>query len=102
MMAQRLNEALEIRGLKRIELAERTGIHKATISNYCNGVNEPRADRIHKIAIALNVSEAWLLGYDVPMERGDMRSEIEYLFSRLDVPKQEAVLSFLRSLTEAK
>lgn len=102
MTAERLKQALELRDMKCIELSKRTGVNRGTISKYLSGVNEPRADRLHKIALALNVSEAWLLGYDVPMERNDMRSEIEYLFSRLSPAKQEAVLQFLRSLTEGK
>jgi transcriptional regulator with XRE-family HTH domain len=65
----RLNQALEIRGMKPIELSNRTGLSKARISQYTNGVYEAKQKALYLIARALNVSEAWLMGYDVPMER---------------------------------
>ncbi len=65
----RLNQALEIRGMKPIELSNRTGLSKARISQYTNGVYEAKQKALYLIARALNVSEAWLMGHDVPMER---------------------------------
>ena len=65
----RLNQALEIRDMKPIELLKRTGLSKARISQYTNGVYEAKQKALYLIARALNVSEAWLMGYDVPMER---------------------------------
>ncbi len=38
----RLNQALEIRGMKPVELAQRTGLSKARISQYTNGVYEAK------------------------------------------------------------
>lgn len=38
----RLNQALEIRGMKPIELSNRTGLSKARISQYTNGVYEAK------------------------------------------------------------
>jgi hypothetical protein len=32
--------------------------------------DNPRNDKVFAMAEALNVSEHWLMGYDVPMERG--------------------------------
>lgn len=65
----RLNQALEIRNMKPVELSQRTGLSKARISQYTNGVYEAKQKALYKIAQALNVSEAWLMGHDVPMER---------------------------------
>lgn len=65
----RLKEALNVRGLKAVDLCERTGIPKSAVSYYLSGKSEPKSDRIYLISKALNISEAWLLGYDVPMER---------------------------------
>ena len=67
---QRLREALSIAKMKQIELARITGIERGTISNYVTGKYEPKSDAINKMAIALDVNEMWLWGYDVPMERG--------------------------------
>ena len=46
-----------------------TEIDKSTMSQYVSGKYEPSQLRLELIARALNVNEAWLMGYDVPMER---------------------------------
>ena len=68
-LQDRLKEALSVRGMKAIELSEKADIPKGAISYYLSGKSSPKADRLNDISIALNISEAWLLGYDVPMER---------------------------------
>lgn len=65
----RIADALSMRNMKQSELSEKTKIPKSAISQYISGAFEPKQDRIYIIAKALNVSEAWLMGYDVPMER---------------------------------
>lgn len=67
----RLREAMSARNMKAVELSEKTGIHKASISYYLSGTNVPKQDRIYLLAKALDVNEAWLLGYDVPAARTD-------------------------------
>lgn len=68
-LKNRLRSALNLRNMKAIELSEKTGIPKSAISQYMSGYAKPKQDRIYLLAHALNVSEAWLMGYDVPMER---------------------------------
>lgn len=68
-VAERLSAALRIRGVKQIDLCKQLDIPKGPMSHYLSGKYEPRQSRLNEIAIALNVSEAWLMGYDVPMER---------------------------------
>lgn len=65
----RLREAMEIRGLRSVDLVEKTGIPKVTISYYLSGTTKPRSDKLYLLAQALDVNEAWLHGYDVPMAR---------------------------------
>ena len=65
----RLIQAMELRRIKAAELAKRTGLSKAQISQYTNGIYEAKQAALYKLAVALDVSEAWLMGYDVPMER---------------------------------
>ena len=65
----RIKLGLKIRGLKQTDLCQITKIPKSAISQYISGAFEPKQDRIYLISKALNVSEAWLMGYDVPMER---------------------------------
>jgi repressor LexA len=66
----RLRTAMDLRGTRAIDLARDTGLSKARISQYTNGIYVPKADAMHKLARALDVADLWLEGYDVPMERG--------------------------------
>ena len=67
--AERIKKALYIKGLKQSDLCRLTKIPKSALSQYISGAFEPKQDRIYLMAQALNVSEAWLMGLDVPMER---------------------------------
>lgn len=64
---ERLKEALDIKGIRPIELSKATNISKSLISRYLNGTTLARQDKFQDIADFLNVSYAWLMGYDVPM-----------------------------------
>ena len=68
-LKDRLKEALEARRMRAVDLMEKTDVPKSAISFYLAGKSQPKADRLYKIAQALDVSETWLLGYDVPMLR---------------------------------
>jgi len=65
----RLKEALSLRNMKQVELAERTGISKQSINCYVSGKYEPKQEALYKMGKALDVAEMWLAGYDIPMER---------------------------------
>ena len=65
----RLREAMEARRMKAVELSKRTNVPEGAISYYLAGKSQPKGDRLHKLSVALGVSEAWLLGYDIPMDR---------------------------------
>lgn len=75
----RLREAMERRGFRAVDLVERTGIPKGTISYYLTGHTKPKADRLYLLAQALDVSEAWLLGFDVPSHRTDAQKKNDQL-----------------------
>ena len=67
--AERIKKTLYIKGMKQSDLCRLTKIPKSALSQYISGAFEPKQDRIYLMAQALNVSEAWLMGLDVPMER---------------------------------
>lgn len=67
--SNRLNTAMRIRNIKATELSLKTGIAKSSLSEYINGKYEAKQDGVYLLAKALNISEAWLMGLDVPMER---------------------------------
>ena len=66
---QRIAKALDINGMKQAELCKLAKVPKSSLSLYLSGAYEPKQNRIYDMARVLNVSEAWLMGYDVPMER---------------------------------
>lgn len=76
--AQRLREGLDLRGMKQIELATRSGISKYSISHYLKGDWEGKQDAVYELARVLNVSEAWLMGYDVPAERSAPEVSVQF------------------------
>ena len=65
----RLKVAMSLCGKKQVDLVNETGINRGTISRYLSGKYEPKADTINRLAIALDCSEMWLWGYDVPRKR---------------------------------
>lgn len=67
--SERLREAMNASHKKQIDLARETGLDKGSISHYLSGRYEPKQIAINKLAIALDVSEMWLWGYDVPRAR---------------------------------
>ena len=68
-LCDRLREALNDIDKKPIDLSKATGIPKSMISYYLAGKSEPKVDRVYDLAEYLGVSEAWLMGYDVPKNR---------------------------------
>jgi len=65
----RLQQAMDMRKINQTELCEKTGIPKSAMSQYISGAFKPKQKRTYLLAQALDVDEAWLMGYDVPMER---------------------------------
>lgn len=69
-LKDRLQMALDIREKKPVDLARDLKIPKSALSQYLSGnrtIKDSR--RLYAIAKYLDVSEAWLMGFDVPMER---------------------------------
>lgn len=69
--AERLKSLLSERNLRQIDLVERTGIGKSAISQYISGKVVPKQDKLYLLSKAFNISPAWLMGYDVPMDWSD-------------------------------
>lgn len=69
-LKDRLRMALELREKKAVDLSRDLKIPKSAISQYLSGYrNIKDSKRLYIIAEYLDVSEAWLMGFDVPMER---------------------------------
>ena len=66
------------------QFQEKLGVKlgKSALSQYVNGVQAPDQKKLALLALTFDVSEAWLMGYDVPRER-DVKTEPEYTSSDL-------------------
>ena len=72
--ANRLKIAMELNNINQIELSEKTkafskNISQSLINKYLKGKALARQDNIYILCKILNVDEAWLMGFDVPIER---------------------------------
>ncbi|WP_238336524.1 S24 family peptidase [Streptococcus suis] len=66
------------RGLKQVDILEmsrpyqkKTGIKlgKSALSQYVSGKSRPDDDKLYLLSLTLGVSEAWIMGYDIPQTR---------------------------------
>ena len=104
--AQRIREGLKVRDMTQADLCRITGIGKSAMSQYANGGLVPRQDRTYLIAKALNVSEAWLMGFDVPMEKtapaspeeSERIAEFSKVFGQLTAEQQALILSQIKGI----
>lgn len=104
--SKRMKEAMELRNMKQVELCEKTGLGKSAISQYLSGTYEPKQKGVYLIAKALDVSEAWLMGYEVPIERVEhIKTTITHdekqfldLFNKLDKPDKENLSNYITNV----
>ena len=93
----RLKEALKRNQMSQSKLSDLTGISNAAISEYISGKYEHSRSRISEVSDILKVSEVWLMGYDVPMEKETLKKETQK--SKTDeivlTPEQEAELQYI-------
>ena len=75
----RFNIAISNANIKPAELAEKTKLSKSTISHYMSGYTQPKSDKLFTLSKALNVNEAWLMGFDVPMEQSTEGTYTKYV-----------------------
>lgn len=113
--ASRLSRLMAERNLRQVDILEQVkpfclkyGIkmNKSDLSQYVSGKVEPSQEKLVVLAMGLNVSEAWLMGFDVPRERsgGSQPDEkrpkiIRYYESLNDLGKHEATKR-VRELTQ--
>lgn len=121
LFSERLKEALNDKNWKPIDLANRSKVDKSAISRYLAGNYKAKSNNLTLIAEALNVSETWLLGYDVPKERqdplldpkdtilynhivnlgtSDVEKELLVKCTMLDTDQQEAILKMVDILLD--
>lgn len=99
----RLNYAMTLRAIKAVELSRRTGISEATISQYRSGYTEPKRKKLAILADALNVSPAWLMGLDVPINAEEIASLNKQIYDEKSNPSNDSerrLVEYYRRLTQ--
>jgi len=76
--SDRLKQIMKARNLRQVDILEvaepyckKFGVklEKNALSQYVSGKVEPGQEKLSILGMALGISEAWLMGYEVPMER---------------------------------
>ena len=96
--ANRLTEALKMKNITAAELSRQTGISEARISQYKKGQFVARESALKLIAVTLDIDEAWLLGYDVPLSNYIKREKPEAFLYRPLLPTDKMVVRFKQML----
>lgn len=88
----RLKKIMEIKNLKQVDLLElvkpycekyNVKMNKSDISQYLSNKTKPNQEKLAVLSMALGVTESWLMGFDVPMQRE---------FSKQSITKEEKLL----------
>lgn len=115
--SERLKQLMASRNLRQVDVLEKcepfcrqygVQLKKNALSEYVNGKTEPGQHKLTILGLALNVSEAWLMGYDVPMERESAVSsaqsqkvrtvEFVTLFNRLSPDQQKMIIAQIKGI----
>ena len=115
--SERLKQIMNERNLKQVDIlnmslpyCQKFGVkmNKSDISQYVSGKVEPSQEKLVVLGMALNVTEAWLMGLDVSPERKDNSRQADkdfdllYKFSMLDSRDKQTVLDMIDSMLSRK
>lgn len=111
---QRLKQIIDERHLKQVDILRmaepycrkfNVKLTKSDLSQYLSGTTpEPKFYKISVLSYALGVSEAWLMGFDVPVERSTpipgvpengRKARLSELFDRLPEEEQDEIISLI-------
>lgn len=110
---------MEARNLRQVDILElakpyckKYGVtlEKNALSQYVSGKVEPGQEKLTILGLALGISEAWLMGYDVHMERTVMptstgdgnTSEYIELFKLLSAEQQALIIHAIKGILSNK
>lgn len=113
--SDRIKQLMAIRGLKQADIIRAVEpfckkynikFGKSILSQYISGGVDPGQEKLTILGMALGVSEVWLMGYDVPMERespatasdNGRTAEFTELFQMLTAEQQSLVISQIKGI----
>lgn len=115
--SDRLKQLMNERKLKQVDILSLSlpyckkyniKMNKSDISQYVSGKVEPSQEKLVVLGMALNVSEAWLMGFDVSPIRKDNSKEAEkdvdllWKFSMLEQRDKETILDMIDVMLSRK
>ena len=104
--ASRLQQAMDDASMTTNRLAKLVGCDHSLISKYLKGVCNAKQIYLNRLAIALNVSEAWLMGLDVEKGRVSSmtpeESELLKMYELLDGAGKARLLAYAIQLIDAR
>lgn len=97
--AERLQQIMKERSLKQADILRmcqpyckqmHVKLAKTDLSNYVNGKFEPKQDKLAVLGKALNLNEAWIMGYEVRKEKTNTsRNKLNEFISEHDFTNAE-------------
>lgn len=111
--SERLKQIMEERNLKQVDILNLSlpicakydiKMNKSDISQYVSGKVEPSQEKLVVLGLALNVTESWLMGFDVSPQRKDTRMQAEedfqifYKFSLLNARDKKIVVDMIDTM----
>ena len=118
--AERLQQIMKERNLRQADILEmikpycekyNVNIPRNALSQYVTGKVLPKQDKLTVLGLALNVSEIWLMGFDVPCDRvknepvqtdEPQRDEFVRLFSSLSSENRQRMIDLMKALLAAQ
>lgn len=117
--SDRLKQLMKERKLKQVDILHMVepyckayGITfgKSAISQYVNGSSAPGQEKLSILGLALNVNEAWLMGYDMPRDRkmptsivGDgLDGEMMNLFALLNDGEKRIIIAQTKGILSSR
>ncbi len=116
--AERLQTLMTERNMRQVDILEaakpfcekyNVKLGRNDLSQYVKGTVEPGQQKLTVLGLALNVSEAWLMGYNVPKERKPLTStaderaqEFLSIYSQLTEEQQTMIIQAMRGIAESK
>ena len=103
--ADRLKQIMSEKNLKQVDIIEKSKpfqtqlgvkLGKSALSQYVNGIQSPDQHKLSLLAMTLDVSEAWLMGYDVQKDR-----EQEELQPSVETPQLRSIQRKAKALSVA-
>lgn len=108
-ISERLKYLMDCYNLKQSDILKMTEpfqkkykikIGRNDLSQYISGKVNPGSKKLAILGLALNVNEAWLMGFDVPMKKDDSKLD-EQLLNKIETltsEQKKAILNIIDTM----